>query len=198
MINEIILNKIKGNKDSGTLLTILFGLEQGCNFKMFKDCAPEFKTLRDMQLIKVNEENELIPSLPLFSDMVELPPRKSIGNFKFPELNKDDVNVWIDEWLALFPTDLMSKGILTYSVSGNKAACITRMKRFLREHKNYDKEIIMKATQRYLDYQKQKNWQYTKKNSKFIYDNDGSILEQFCEDVVNNPQVIKRSTGFSL
>jgi hypothetical protein len=185
VINENIKSKIENQENKGTLLTILFGIENNCDLKLFRNCNEEFKILKSLGLITTNEENVTTLVVPLDSDAFK--PSKIAKNQDLSKIKNhiETVEDWIDEWVALFPTDLLSKGYLTYSVSGNTSACVIRMKRFLKEHKDITKEIIFKATKLYLSEQKLRNWSFTKKNSKFISDNDGSVLEQYCERIKN-------------
>jgi hypothetical protein len=91
---------------------------------------------------------------------------------------------WISEWIALWPTNLSR--IIGYSVSGNTEACKIRMNKFISSFPEYNKEIIMKATNKYLKEQELKGWAFTKKNVKFISDREGSMLEAYCKDIINN------------
>lgn len=89
--------------------------------------------------------------------------------------------LWIDEWLKLWPTGLYNG----YRVSGNRAQVINRMNKFLKDNPEYNKDIIFKATQNYLNEKRKTNYSYVKKNSKFISDSDGSVLEAECYAVLN-------------
>lgn len=86
----------------------------------------------------------------------------------------------IDEWVNLWPTKVLPGG---YRVSGNTYDCDERMKKFIRKY-GYSWEIIMKATKNYLRRQESKGWSMTKKNNKFIYDQDGSVLADECEFII--------------
>jgi len=87
------------------------------------------------------------------------------------------------EWLNLWPKNLLN--ILGYTVSGNSNNCMIKLKKFMKDT-GYNWETIMKATKLYLEHQENKNWEYTKKNYKFISDRDSSTLEAFCEMVEEN------------
>jgi len=97
-----------------------------------------------------------------------------------------ETNLWIDDWIKLWPTGLDKK--IGYSVSGNTESCKLRMNRFITKNE-YDKETILKATKLYLRMQELNNWEYTKKNYKFIYDKESSILEDYCEKVINGDDI---------
>ena len=103
---------------------------------------------------------------------------------------------WIDKWLSLWPTHSINSGTTSYRVSGNKNVVIARMNSFLKEHPEFTENIIMKATENYLDQRKKENYRYTKKNSKFIKDIDGSVLESECIAVVNGEEKAKENVRF--
>jgi len=100
----------------------------------------------------------------------------------FKDITSESINSWIKEWLSLWPTMLLPNG---YRVSGNSLECKKRMVRFQKIFPQYDKDIIIQATTNYLTRQEHYNWQYTKKNSKFIFDSETSTLEQECEAILN-------------
>lgn len=89
---------------------------------------------------------------------------------------------WIYDWLKLWPTNLKKQ--IGYTVSGNTDAVFNRMKRFQARF-GYSPTTIIKATQKYLKEQENANWEYTKKNSKFILDKDGSLLEDYCKKIID-------------
>lgn len=86
----------------------------------------------------------------------------------------------IDRWIDLWPTHLLPSG---YRVSGNYADCKDRMNRFIKKY-GFSWDIIMEATKNYLLRQESVNWKMTKKNVKFIYDLQGSVLADECEAVL--------------
>lgn len=110
----------------------------------------------------------------------------SFNNTKQLASNKNfDFNVFIIEWMKLWPTFELPGG---YRVSGNSLEVKKRMKKFFINHPEYNDDIILKATSNYLNNKKLHNWAYTKKNSKFIYDVDGSMLEQECQAIVSGEE----------
>lgn len=93
---------------------------------------------------------------------------------------------WMARWISKWPTPSIT--MLDYSVSGNTAACVRNMKKFLKDFNQTfgtdltteeQCELIDEATDLYLQDQEDKYWEYTKKNSKFIKDNNGSVLEDY-------------------
>lgn len=110
--------------------------------------------------------------------------------------NKVSCKQWIDKWLSLWPTQIINSGTTTYRVSGNKNEVINRMNRFIKEHPEYNDEIVLKATENYLDQRKKENYKYTKKNTKFIRDIDGSTLEAECEAVLSGEEKPKDNVRY--
>lgn len=175
-INDLILNKLQLVTDKGTCLTILFGIYNKANPKIFRDCKEEFKELKELVLIE-----EVGGELKLTHDLWEreTPTKQStIDVSKAKALKKESVHDWIEEWRALFPIRSITR--LPYHVTGDKQACLKRMHRFLLDY-GYDKETIIAATKYYLQEQKLKNWTYTIKAHKFIQSESGSVLSEYCE-----------------
>jgi hypothetical protein len=98
-------------------------------------------------------------------------------NDKVLTSTKKEINAFIAEWLELWPKHLLPGN---YRISGNTIQVHKRMNTFLKNFKHFDQEIIMEATKKYLSKKEKENWVYTKKNVKFIYDEEGSTLEQEC------------------
>lgn len=108
-------------------------------------------------------------------------------------VNSDKFNFpnFINEWMSLWPTFELPGG---YRVSGNTMEVKKRMKTFFKNHPEYTPEQILSATNNYLSSKKIQNWAYTKKNSKFIYDADGSMLEQECQALVSGNSAVRDNT----
>src|SRR6476646_5646715 len=68
------------------------------------------------------------------------------NNKKVAENSK--VEDWIDEWYTLFPRGIKSGG---YLVRSDKNGCLVKMRKFLKQHPEFGKTIIMKATKEYVD-----------------------------------------------
>lgn len=106
-----------------------------------------------------------------------------ISGVERKDITKQDWDqVWFEAWLELWPKQ--SETGLSYAVSGNKPECKKRMITFLQDwHKRLDGEPdldrITEATKNYIEAQRGKNWQFTKKNHKFIQDTNGSVLEEW-------------------
>lgn len=96
---------------------------------------------------------------------------------------------WMARWISKWPPPSVTG--LDYSISGNTAACVRNMKRFLKDFNQVfgvdmtleeQMEIIDRATDEYLEKQEYDDWQYTKKNAKFIMDSNGSVLETYIRE----------------
>jgi hypothetical protein len=85
---------------------------------------------------------------------------------------------FLEEWLSLWPTKLIiplnSYG--SYRVSGNTTQCKSRMIKFRKQYPQFSDEEILQATKNYIDRKQRENWEYVKKNVKFIYDRNTSEL----------------------
>lgn len=99
---------------------------------------------------------------------------------------------WMARWISKWPSPSLTG--LDYSISGNTAACIRNMKKFLKEFNEIfqtdltteqQQEIIDQATDEYLEEKEYAGWSYTKKNSKFISDSNGSVLEAMVRQILD-------------
>lgn len=100
-----------------------------------------------------------------------------------PVLDKikgETVEDWIDVWYNLFPKGVKTMG---YLVRSDKNGCINKMKNFIKSHKNYSKEIILKATNDYVQYFRLNNWQGIQMGHYFIKKNGVSNLANLCEAI---------------
>lgn len=89
---------------------------------------------------------------------------------------------WIDEWLDLWPSGVKSMG---YYVKGSSAACLDKMNKFV-EQTEYDKEVIINATKRYITEMKHKGWKGMQLSHYFIEKNKASTLEAYCHDYIKD------------
>lgn len=88
---------------------------------------------------------------------------------------------WMEEWYALFPKGLKSGG---YPVRSGLTGCRNKMFKFLRKHK-FNKEVIINATKLYLKEMEKQNYTYISLAHYFIEKDGKSILEAFCEQVID-------------
>tara|TARA_R110000803_G_scaffold71102_4_gene134180 strand:+ start:19137 stop:19754 length:618 start_codon:yes stop_codon:yes gene_type:complete len=88
------------------------------------------------------------------------------------------VDQWISEWRDLFPMKIKTGG---YPVRGTKQGCIKKMKSFIKANPGVTKEMIFKATKRYLEERRQTGYAYMKMADYFINKDGASMLETYIE-----------------
>lgn len=93
------------------------------------------------------------------------------------------VDDWIDEWYCLWPQGVKSGG---YYVKSDKAGCKNKLIRFQKNYPEYTKEIILQATQNYIDEQEQQGFKYMRMAPYFIEKNGLSVLAGYCEAIQQN------------
>lgn len=169
--NQYYLAKIIAEKDKDTfekycqiqnnediVINDLYKLYQ----KSYIEVDPEEVGLYnfDFDLIKVN----------LFEN------KKKLSSTEFEE--------FVNEWYDLFPKGIKSGG---YLVRSGKSDCSKKLQKFMKEHPNYSKEIIIQATKNYIIKCKENDYAYMKLATYFISKDGMSVLEGECEAVLANP-----------
>lgn len=194
LINEEIITILEEKDlDSKLYLTLLFGIEQKLTPQFFLPYKNEIKILLDLNLIELDGINEGLFKLKksIWSNTIN--SLKTIINNKTQSIIKSKTQVdkattievldWLNEWLELFPKGLNK--LIGYDVHGNKNECHKRMSKFRKDnYELYNKDIIIKATKLYLNERQKDKWQFCKKNVKFIYDENGSMLENYCDRII--------------
>lgn len=94
-----------------------------------------------------------------------------------------DVPSWIDEYRELFPAKIRSGG---YPVRGSKKGCLRKMEKFVREHPQYTKDIILAATAEYVSGRSRVGYQLMKIADYFIEKDGVSMLAAECEWYLSN------------
>ena len=125
---------------------------------------------------------KIVDGLPTFK--IPIFEQKQLKPFT-RAISKTDIEDFVKtKYIPLWPTRKDTG--LTYDVSGNTNACIDRMTKFINDfNKTFDKtlelseimSLIHMATEMYIAVRRVNNYAYTKKNVKFIYDEQGSELE---------------------
>ena len=115
----------------------------------------------------------------------------------------EDTDGWTGEWRELWPTrgQLADDGFrISYDIRSSQKAIDKKMKSFLRDFysrlsdvtgkiKEEKKiELIFHATKLYLEEQRQKGWEYTKKAMYFIEKNGDSVLEHYIRRIINGDE----------
>jgi hypothetical protein len=106
--------------------------------------------------------------------------------------DSDNNNIFVEEWFELWPKGIKSGG---YYVKSDKNGCKKNLEKFIKNHPQISKETILKATKKYIDDMKDRNYQYIKLAPYFIYKDNISLLEGYCtnNDIQeeNDPFVVK-------
>ncbi len=196
LLNEELIKTLENNDlNVGLYLTLLFAIEQKLSMSFFLIYKDEIKQLQSLNIIEFDEINEGLFKLKspysLWSNTLNTMKiimankgQNKIAKSNLEKVAKVEITEWIDKWLALFPKGMSKK--LGYDIHGNKSECLNRMSKFRRDNfDKYNSEIIILATKLYLKEQERNKWAFTKKNVKFIYDENGSMLENYCERIVD-------------
>jgi hypothetical protein len=99
-----------------------------------------------------------------------------------PVIENADVELWIDDWRKIF------HGKKPGSM-GNKEACLKKMQHFMLQYPDYDKDLIFKAAEAYIN-SFTGDTRFFQQADYFIYKQDpgmkginNSRLATFCEDI---------------
>lgn len=101
----------------------------------------------------------------------------------------NQVENWLDEWLELWPSNIRWDGV---KIRSKPSECIHKFKRLLKVRPELTKEIIFEATKRYLTERENNDWKFTRRAYFFIKKNDESMLEQFCDDILEENTIIEQ------
>jgi hypothetical protein len=82
-----------------------------------------------------------------------------------------------------------------YAVKSGKASCSTKLRTFLKDHKEYTQEIVLQATKNYIEKCKFNGYQYMKLANYFINKDGVSVLETWCDQIVSG--VVNSRSNFS-
>ena len=104
---------------------------------------------------------------------------------KFSIFAEPKIDDWIDEWYNLFPQGIKSGN---YYVKSDKQGCRKKLERFLLKYPEYNKDIILVATQNYVNELESKGFKYMQTAHYFIEKNGMSALAGYCEAVSNGFQ----------
>lgn len=102
-------------------------------------------------------------------------------------VDPDDLDVWIDEWIDIFPRGIKSGGRL---IRGDKQSCLRKMRVFMKEY-SYNKQTILDATRKYIESKRDEGFQYTRCAVYFIYrvetsrSDKISDLASWCDQVLH-------------
>lgn len=158
--------------------------------------------IANIQILGIVKMENGIPrfKIPLFTN-------NAVTTVNSKQKFKNEIEEFVKtKYIPLFPT--RSETGLTYDISGNTAACIDRMTKFINDFPRIfnrtDKSLvdifslIYQATQTYINVKRINNYAYTKKNVKFIYDEQGSELENCIRRILDgNLDVIEELFNFN-
>lgn len=104
------------------------------------------------------------------------------------EAEKDEekvssLNQLVEAFIELFPKGIKNRA--GYYIRGNKEDIRTKLIAFMRKYK-YSHEVILKATTKYLNKQKNDGYAFCMLSNFFIMKNGVSLLATECEAVMNN------------
>jgi hypothetical protein len=106
--------------------------------------------------------------------------------------DSSDFGSFVEEFYNLWPRGIMSGG---YAVKSGKASCSTKLRTFLKDHKEYTQEIVLQATKNYIEKCKFNGYQYMKLANYFINKDGVSVLETWCDQIVSG--VVNSRSNFS-
>lgn len=100
-------------------------------------------------------------------------------------VSSDNVEDWIGEWINLFPSGVVTGGKL---VKSDKKSCLIKMRKFLKDYPEYDRDTIFKATSEYLQ-QFENNAELKMKCAVYFIEKrgEGSALAEWCSRIKESP-----------
>lgn len=150
-----------------------------------------YQDLVRLGLIKEANGEENTPSIykltekgeALLTELEQLVPAEDAPSLSPSQSEEEDVAEWMSKWMDLWPVGVTSGGKL---VRSDKKSCVIKMKKFLKDYPEFNKDIIFKATQMYIDQFDLDNPQFMKCAVYFIDKRgEGSELAGWCEKAVN-------------
>lgn len=111
---------------------------------------------------------------------------------------KDDFNIFVKELYEMFPKGIKSGNDPVRSGFGEFEDKLTK---YVKLYPQYNKDIIHKAFELYINKCKNNDWKYIKKAGNFIskveFGVRTSVLESVCEEILNNPDIKSESLNSS-
>jgi hypothetical protein len=106
-------------------------------------------------------------------------------------LSREKPSSFIDEWYSLWPSGIKSGG---YYVRSGKPSCEKKLQKFMNSYE-YNKDVIMDATKRYIDRMKIGGYSFMKLAPYFIEKDGVSILAGECEEIINSKETLEQLEG---
>lgn len=98
---------------------------------------------------------------------------------------KKDIESLVMKYRDLFPKGSNNNG---YPYKGDKQGCIKKMTRFVKLNPEFSEDVILKATQKYINDKRRDNYHYMHLAHYFIEKNNVSALGALCEQIVNGEE----------
>lgn len=123
--------------------------------------------------------------------------RYNVNGARFHELvSGDDSSVSLDEFIDIY-RNIFPKGVKTfdYPVRGDKKAVKKKMAKFLTNYPEYTKDIILKATRKYIRAKALNGYSGTQLAHYFIEREGVSNLASYCEDILSGSSSTTTAEG---
>jgi len=108
--------------------------------------------------------------------------------FPFCDFDKEDegeFQSFVDEWFEIFPQGIKSGN---FYIRTDKKTCFKKLGKFMTNYPEYSKATIIEATKRYVNSCRGQGYRYMKLAPYFIYKDDMSMLEGYCQQVLSGQQ----------
>lgn len=164
---------VENNIDHKKILWLV-ELQYGLHSGLFDWNEDEISQMVEEGLIKMSPVG-YVPTKPILQQQSTSTPKEIV-------VDEESVESWIGEYQKIFKA--AKNGTM-----GSKSVCIKKMKRFMAENPEYTKDVILRATQLYIDECVQ-NDQYARHPQYFISKQEGdkitsSYLMDWCEIVLS-------------
>ena len=94
-----------------------------------------------------------------------------------------NLEVYATDYRDLWPTGIKSGG---FPVRSGLVTIANKLRKFTKVCPQYTRENVIKATKIYVEECRKKNYAYMKTSEHFIFKDNSSALEGYCEMVINN------------
>lgn len=122
-------------------------------------------------------------------------PEKSKKRISKKNVEPESFDAFILEYYNCFPSDAYTGD---YKIKSGLSNCKSRLKTFMSTHKNYNQELILRATRLYVENKKKENYSFMKLAPYFISkEGQPSLLESMCESLLKGEKLGSKNTGNS-